>query len=99
MQQLRLAPYDEASGRGVLRYLQLTAVGREAAGLRAEEDSEGAGVQVRGVGGGRRKKGGQVVTGYVRSCAADHREKSSLACSRHPVHVRSLALFFPPLCA
>ena len=45
MQQLRTAPYDEATGQGVLRYLQLTVVGR-ADGLRAEEDPVGAGVQV-----------------------------------------------------
>ncbi|GAX79586.1 hypothetical protein CEUSTIGMA_g7027.t1 [Chlamydomonas eustigma] len=44
--QLKTAPFDEASGSGVLRYLQLTAVGSPESGFRAEEDIHGAGVQV-----------------------------------------------------
>lgn len=38
MKQLRTAPYDEGTRTGALRYLQLTAVGGDSTGARAEED-------------------------------------------------------------
>lgn len=45
VQHLGIRPYDEASGRGELRYLQLTAAGSETSGWMAQQDSQ-ASVQV-----------------------------------------------------
>eukprot|EP00955_Chlamydomonas_euryale_P007376 78376-Chlamydomonas_euryale.AAC.10 len=46
MSQMRTSPYNEATHTGALRYLQLTVVGSESAGGRAESDLS-ASVQVR----------------------------------------------------
>ena len=46
IQQLRISPYDESSGRGDLRYLQLTASGSEISNWLAQNDPT-ASVQVR----------------------------------------------------
>ena len=45
IRQLQICPYDEASGLGDLRYLQLTAAGSKASGWQAQHD-DAASIQV-----------------------------------------------------
>ena len=46
MQACQICPYDEASGQGELRYLQLTAAGSEASCRKAQNDPHAA-IQVK----------------------------------------------------
>ncbi len=45
MRRFQIRPYDESTGQGELRYLQLTAAGSETSGFRAQCDAA-ASVQV-----------------------------------------------------